>query len=163
MFPVLACKTRMQKKHAFASSSVSFRENHHLIVMRIWKDTGVSLRQRKISHFSHPPFLFHGSAEGACSGHRVLSRFIPFLRVLSFEKKRTCQGLVEEARPRILTFYFDPTVAATAVRLLLLLSSRGLIAINRGLVGFGFVAIASDIHACTQSRCLTGAFACRAL
>lgn len=43
----------------------------------------------------------------------------------------------------------------------LLLSSRGLIAINRGLVGFGFVAIASDIHACTQSRCLTGAHACK--
>lgn len=27
-----------------------------------------------------------------------------------------------------------------------------------GLVGFGFVAIASDIHACTQCRCLTGAY-----
>lgn len=90
------------------------------------------------------------------------------LRVL--RRNETCRGLVEEESSSQ-TFYFHPSLlllpcrwvsnlAVTAARLSYS-SSRGLIAINRGLVGFGFVAIASDIHACTQRRCLTGAHACK--
>jgi hypothetical protein len=115
---------------------------------------------RKISQFSRLPVVSKISRRGI-----AFCLFLSHsLRVLS--RNETYQGLVEEAsEPDFLfstifcycynTLLFPPRACE------LLLSSRGLIAINWGVVGFGFVAIASEIHASTQCRCLTGAYACK--
>lgn len=132
-------------------------------MIRIWTVLGSASWIRKVSHFSRPLFVSQISRWGLLGVSRF-GFFYPLLCVFWEETKPVGDWWKKQVETKLsisIHLYCWYYVALNAARLWVAPLLSWAYRDKPGLVGFGFVAIASDIHACTQSRCLTGAYACK--